>query len=163
LDLSYTCDSHLKELLSRGDKAATAAHDIRIALIRAGFVATESQVSVQGFGMCPILDLVGYNRVGERVIVELKCGRSSLDLSTSSGSMHKPFGALKHNGHTKAMMQLAVQRACLAHSIEGMSPHAWLITHAYLAENKTSHISIKILPTTISDLVESHLKSTQVG
>jgi hypothetical protein len=154
LDLSYACDPLFEELIASGDKAATAAHDIRNELLRAGFVATESQVPALAFGMCPILDLIGYNRVGECVIVELKCGRSALDRSTNSGTMRSPFNTLKHNGYTKAMLQLAIQRTCLS-SMRNVAPHAWLVTHAH--STTTSHIAIKNLPCAISELVESHL------
>jgi hypothetical protein len=159
LDLSYACDPQFEELLAQGDKAATAAHNIRNELLRAGFVATESQVHAMALGWCPILDLVGYNRVGESVIVELKCGRSSMDISTSSGSMRAPFDTLNYNGHTKAMMQLAVQRTCLS-SIRGRGTavqHAWLLTHAFSPSQCTARIFIRKLPDIILELVESVL------
>jgi hypothetical protein len=161
LDLSYVCNQEFEELIANGDRAAKAAHDIRLELILAGFIATESQICASAFGMSPILDLLGYNRVGECVIVELKCGRSSLDHSTSSGFMRPPFETLNHNGHTKAMMQLAIQRSCISYNRNMCTslPHAWLITHAYLSSSPetSAYIVIKRMPEAIFELVNSTL------
>ena len=166
LDLGYACDPQFEHLLRQGDKAATAAHSIRDALIKHGFVATESQLPAPAFGLCPVLDLVGYNIVGDRVIVEIKCGRSSMDSSTSTGQMTAPFGSVTNNGHARAMMQLAVQRACFAYAqMGGTHPHAWLLTHAYMAQDKNQHsrhVCIKTLPVGLSGLVETHLRITSL-
>jgi hypothetical protein len=159
LDLGYACDPQFEHLLRQGDKAATAAHSIRDALIKHGFVATESQLPAPAFGLCPVLDLVGYNIVGDRVIVEIKCGRSSMDSSTSTGQMAAPFASVANNGHARAMMQLAVQRTCFAHA-QGTHPHAWLLTHAYIAQDQGPHnrrVCIKPLSAGLAELVETHL------
>jgi hypothetical protein len=158
LDLSYACDPEFENLVAHGHKAATAAHDIRNELIRAGFVATESQVAVSAFGFCPILDLLGYNRVGEYVIVEIKGGRSALDVSTGSGSMRPPFDTIKNNGRNKAMMQLALQRSCLSQSrgIDITTLHSWLVTQA--TSKRTQCICIMKLPIAIAENVHTAIQ-----
>ena len=173
LDFEYECDREFKKLLIGGDVAATAAHLIREALVGAGFVAIESQLKVEAYGLGPVLDLLGFDAQGTLTLVEVKCGVSATD-RRQNGKMLPPLEAIAYTGENMAFMQLAVQLACVRET-PGLSAilgcnttkqptQAWLLSYtAPMPDtNETGIVRIRSLPEVIASAVESLCRNYQL-
>lgn len=138
------CDMELQMALAAKDQTAWAAQAIWQALVSRGFVAVHCQETVPSLqlGVAPVLDLRGYNALGDPTIVEVKCGWAHC---TSKGDLQlfPPYEQINCNHHNLALLQLAMQVHCIqelhransAQSLQSMKPdgelklkNAWLLT-----------------------------------
>ena len=126
------CDLKLEYELAQAGSAARAAREIWFKLVARGFIATSSQEQVHcpTLAAAPVLDLKGFNRKGEPTIVEVKCGWAHCS-AQGTQQLLPPFSHINNNHRNMALLQLAMQVACMRETgTQIKTSNAWIATLA---------------------------------